>query len=175
MNFQKLDIAGAFLVEMTPFTDDRGQFARQFCKKELESQGIKFDVCQCNMQKNPKKGTLRGMHYQIPPYAEPKFITCVKGAIFDVMVDMRPQSPTYLQWFGTELTENNNRILYIPEYCAHGYKTLADDSTAFYEVGGFFAPQAYAGVRWNDPKIGIVWPETEELIINERDNGYELL
>ena len=175
MKFTETKIKGAYLIELEPISDFRGSFARQFCKKEMAKFGIDFEICQCNISKNPKAGTLRGMHYQKEPYPEIKMVSCTQGKIFDCIVDLRENSETYLQWQGFELSKDNNRMLYIPSGCAHGFQTLEDNSTVFYQLGEFFMPEYYSGVRWNDPKIGIEWPHTENRIINDRDNSYELL
>lgn len=175
MKITPLAIVGAYLIEMQPFKDERGSFARQFCKKELAAARIDFDVKQCNISRNIRAGTLRGMHYQKEPYPEIKMVSCVKGAVCDVIADIRPNSPTYLKWIATELSEENGKMLYIPSGVAHGFQTLVDDSTVYYQLGEFFMPDYYSGVRWNDPKLGIVWPACENRIINERDANYELL
>lgn len=175
MKIQPLKIQGAYLLEMQEHIDERGSFARQFCKKELAQAGIDFDIKQCNLSRNYKAGVLRGLHFQKDPYPEIKMVSCFKGAVFDVLADIRPDSPTYLQWIGTELTENNNKMLYIPAGVAHGFQTLQDDSVMYYQLGEFFMPEYYSGVRWNDPKLAIKWPECEHRIINERDQNYDLL
>ncbi|MEG1553045.1 MAG: dTDP-4-dehydrorhamnose 3,5-epimerase [Kiritimatiellia bacterium] len=174
MKLTPLKLAGAFLIEMDAIKDNRGSFARQFCKKELAAAGIDFDIKQCNVSKNYKAGVLRGMHYQKEPYPEIKMVSCFKGAIYDVLVDIRPQSATYLQWVATELTEDNGKMLYVPSGVAHGFQTLKADTVVYYQLGEFFMPDYYGGVRWNDPKFKIVWPECENRIINERDAHYEL-
>lgn len=174
MKFTEMGIKGAYLIELEEFKDERGSFARQFCKKEMAQYGIDFDVKQCNLSKNYKKGVLRGMHYQKEPYPEIKMVSCFKGSIYDVLVDIRKDSPTYLKWIGTELTENNNKALYIPSGIAHGFQTLEDNSIVYYQLGEFFMPEYYSGVRWDDPAFGIEWPECENRIMNERDKNYEL-
>ena len=175
MKITPLDIEGAYLIEREEFRDERGSFARQFCKRELEKFGIDFDIKQCNVSKNTKKGVLRGLHYQKEPYPEIKMVSCLKGGVFDVIADIRPDSKTYLKWIGTELTEDNGKALYIPAGVAHGFQTLTEDATVFYQLGEFFMPDYYAGVRWNDPKLNIAWPECEKRLINERDANYALL
>lgn len=175
MKFSELKLKGAFLIELEPFKDERGSFARQFCKKEFEQNDINFEVCQCNVSTNNKSGTLRGMHYQKDSFSEPKLVSCTKGAFFDVIIDLRKNSPTRLQWEGVELNESNNKMLYIPQGFAHGFQTLEDNTVVYYQMGNYFAPNQAFGLRWNDPKIGIKWPECENRIINERDNSYELL
>lgn len=171
MKFTELKLKGAYLIELEPFLDNRGTFSRQFCKKELLKQGLDFEMCQCNISKNYKKGTLRGLHFQKDPYPEIKIVSCLKGAFFDVIVDIRKDSPTYLQWESIELTEDNNKMLYIPPSFAHGFQTLLDDTVVYYQIGNYFMPEYYDGVRWNDSKINIKWPESENKIINERDNS----
>ena len=174
MKFSKLDIQGAFLIESEEYKDERGSFARQFCKKELSEHGIDFNIKQCNISKNYKKGVLRGMHYQKEPYPEIKIVSCFKGAIYDVLVDIRKDSPSYLKWIATELTENNNKSLYIPSGVAHGFLTIEENSIVYYQLGEFFMPEYYSGVRYNDPAFNIIWPKCDRLIINERDKNYEL-
>lgn len=174
MKISELGIAGAFLIEYEEFKDERGSFARQFCKNEMAKYGIDFDIKQCNISKNYQKGVLRGLHYQKNPYPEIKMVSCFKGSIFDVIVDIRKDSPTYLKWIGTELTEKNNKALYIPSGVAHGFQTLEDDSVVYYQLGEFFMSDYYAGVRWDDPMFGIKWPECENRIMNERDKNYDL-
>lgn len=175
MKISPLKIAGAYLIEMEPFRDDRGSFARQFCRRELDAFGIGFDIKQCNVSVNRYAGTLRGMHYQKEPYPEIKMVSCFKGRYFDVIADIRPDSPTYLQWQGLELSADNYKMLYIPSGVAHGFQTLEDDTIVYYQLGEFFMPEYYDGVRWNDPKLGIVWPECANRIMNERDKNYALL
>ena len=175
MKFTPLRLPGAYLLEREVFTDERGSFARQFCRREMLDHGLDFTVCQCNLSGNKHKGTLRGLHYQKMPFPEPKIVSCWKGKVFDVLVDLRPESPFYLQHISLELTENNAFSVYVPPLVAHGFQTLQDDSVVYYQLGEFFHPEAYDGVRWNDPKLHIVWPITENIIINQRDNNYALL
>lgn len=175
MKFTELKLKGAYLIELEEYKDERGSFARQFCKKEFAELGIDFEICQCNISRNKKAGTLRGLHYQKKPYQEAKLVSCINGSFFDVLVDLREDSPTYLQFEAVELSENNNKMLYVPENFAHGFQTLKDDTTVYYQMGSFFMPDYYGGLRWNDPKLAIEWPECENRIINERDNTYKLL
>jgi len=175
MKFTELNLKGAYLVELNPHSDERGTFARQFCKKKFEGKGINFEVCQCNFSQNTKAGTLRGLHYQKFPHLEAKLISCLKGSFFDVIVDLREDSGTYLKWEAIELRENDNKILYIPENFAHGFQTLEDDTTVYYQLSNYFVPEQYDGLRWNDPKLAINWPDYKNRIISERDNSYELL
>ena len=174
MKIESLPIAGAYRVTLEPHEDERGSFARQFCRHELAAVGIDFEIKQCNVSRNVHAGTLRGMHYQKEPYPEIKLVSCLKGAFYDVIVDLRKDSPTYLKWTAAELTEQNGVMIYIPSGVAHGFQTLVDDTTVFYQLGEFFMPEYYSGVRWNDPAFGIVWPECANRLINERDANYAL-
>ena len=175
MKFTELKLKGAYLIELEPFEDERGTFARQFCKKEMAKVGLEMEICQCNISKNNKAGTLRGLHFQKDPYPEIKIVSCLKGSFFDVIVDIRKDSPTYLKWESIELTEDNNKMLYIPANFAHGFQTLVGDTTVYYQLGNYFMGEYYDGLRWNDPKIDIKWPDCKNRIINERDNSYALL
>lgn len=175
MKFIETKIIGAYLIELQPHNDERGTFTRQFCKKEFLKMGIEFDICQCNVSLNNYVGTLRGLHYQKAPCKEAKLVSCFKGAFFDVIVDLRNDSPTYLKWDSFELSENNNKMLYIPPYCAHGFQTLMNETVVYYQLGNYFYPDYYCGIRWNDPKIGIKWPDCQNRIVNERDMNYKLL
>ncbi len=168
-------IKDACLIELEEYRDERGAFARQFCKRELKEFGIDFEVCQCNISKNYKKNVLRGLHYQKAPHLEQKIVYCPKGGIYDVIVDLRPNSTSYLKWEAVELTEDNNKMLYIPPLVAHGFQTLVDNTLVFYQMGNYFEANSYAGLRYNDPKIGIKWKACDGLIINERDKNYDLL
>lgn len=174
MKYTELDIKGAYLIEIEPHEDNRGFFARGFCKKELkEKTGIDFEVCQSNVSYNIKKGTIRGMHYQIHPYEEMKIVSCVKGAIFDVVLDLRKDSDTYLKWQGFELTEDNYKMLLIPEGCAHGFQSLKDDTVLNYKVSQYFTPNADSGVRYNDPLINVDFPIKENITISEKDKNHK--
>lgn len=161
----------AFVVELEIREDDRGGFARTFCAREFEEHGMKPIVAQCNMSYNFKKGTLRGMHYQLPPAAETKLVRCTKGAIYDVIIDMRPESPTYKQHFGIELTEDNRKALYVPELFAHGYLALTDGAEVVYQVGEFYSPGYERGIRYDDPEFGIEWP-IPITVISEKDSKW---
>ena len=174
MKIESLPIVGAYHVTLEPHKDERGSFARQFCRHELAAAGIDFEIKQCNVSRNVHAGTLRGMHYQKDPYPEIKLVSCLKGAFYDVIVDLRKDSSTYLKWTAAELTEQNGVMIYIPSGVAHGFQTLVDDTTVFYQLGEFFMPEYYSGVRWNDPAFGIVWPECANRLINERDANYAL-
>ena len=175
MKFHKTILQDAYLIELEDFNDERGTFSRQFCKKEFLSNGIDIDICQCNISKNYKANTLRGLHFQKAPFLESKIVSCFKGAFFDVIVDLRQSSPTYLKWEAFELTEQNNYMLYIPPEFAHGFQTLVDDTVVFYQLGNYFEPAFYDGLRWDDPKLGINWPDCPARIISEKDKSYKLL
>jgi dTDP-4-dehydrorhamnose 3,5-epimerase len=172
MIFSPTRIRGAMVVEMEPCEDERGLFARGFCRKEFEAHGLNPDVAQANIGLSRRRGTLRGLHYQIPPHAETKLVRCTSGAVFDVIVDLRPESASYKQWVGVELTAANRRMLYAPEGCAHGYLALADDTEVFYLVSEFYSPGAERGLRWNDPAFRIEWPITEDLRISDKDRSW---
>lgn len=171
MVFTETPLKGAFVIDLEPRTDNRGFFARSFCEKEFKQHGLKTDIVQANVSQNVKKGTVRGMHYQRPPHAEVKMVRCVNGAVYDVIVDIRPESPTYLKWTGVELTRENRRMLYVPEGFAHGYQALVDDSEVLYMVTQFYAPDHEAAIRWNDPLIGIEWP-LEDVTISPKDAAH---
>ncbi len=174
MQFTETKLKDAFIIDLEPRQDRRGLFARTFCAKEFEAHGLKPVVAQCNLSFNHKKGTLRGMHYQIPPAAETKLIRCTQGAIYDVIVDMRPESPTYLQHIGVELTAENRRALYVPEMFAHGYQALSDGAEVIYQVGEFYTPGYERGMRYNDPVLKIDWPLPVSEI-SEKDAAWPLL
>jgi dTDP-4-dehydrorhamnose 3,5-epimerase len=173
MIFTETKIKGAFIIDLEPRGDHRGAFSRAFCSKEFEAQGLTSNFVQTNYTVTYKKGTLRGLHYQVAPACEAKLIRCVKGAIYDFIVDLRPESPTYLQSFGVELTAENRRSFYFPEMCAHGYQALTDDAEAIYQASAFYTPECERGVRYNDPafKIELPTPVTE---ISEKDSSWSL-
>lgn len=173
MLFTETKLKGAFIIDLDHREDNRGFFARTFCAKEFEEHGLKPTVAQCNSSFNHKKGTLRGMHYQVPPAAETKLIRCTGGAIYDVIIDMRPDSPTYKLHIGVELSEDNRRALYVPEMFAHGYQALTDGAEVTYQVGEFYTPGYERGLRYNDPVFGIEWPE-EVTVISEKDAAWPL-
>jgi dTDP-4-dehydrorhamnose 3,5-epimerase len=159
MHIFPLEILGAFLIEPELKEDERGFFARVFCKEAFKKQGLSDQLEQSNISYNFKKGTLRGMHYQRTPFAEAKLVRCTRGAIYDVVLDIRSDSPTHGKWFAVELSQENRKMLYVPEGCAHGYQTLEDNVEVFYQVSASYAPGHEGGVRWNDPAFSIVWPE----------------
>lgn len=164
MRFAATDIAGVVIVEAEPHTDERGGFARIFCPFEFAAAGIPFEPVQTSLSTNPMAGTLRGMHFQKAPRAETKLVRAVRGRVFDVAVDLRPDSPTHRQWVGTELSAENQRGLFIPEGVAHGFLTLEPDSDVLYQIAPVYTPGHAAGVRWNDPAFGIAWPATPALM-----------
>jgi dTDP-4-dehydrorhamnose 3,5-epimerase len=171
MRFHETAIAGAFVVELTPHEDARGSFARVYCEQAFADAGIAFRPVQVNLSRNPLPFTLRGMHYQHAPHGEAKYVHCVAGRLFDVAVDLRPGSPSYLKHVGVELVAGGNRLFYIPDGCAHGYLTLEPDSALHYQVSHPYVAAAGAGVRWDDPVFDITWPAVPQ-VINPRDAGY---
>lgn len=171
MQFTEIKLKGAFVLDLELREDPRGFFARTFCQKEFTSHGLKPDVAQCNCSFNHKKGTMRGMHYQLPPAAETKLVRCTRGAIFDAIIDLRADSPTYMQWFGVELTEHNRRQLLVPEMFGHGYLTLTDNAEVTYQVGEFYTPGYERGIRYDDPAFGIQWPVPIE-VISDKDAAW---
>jgi len=158
MNFTETKIPGAFLVEMKQIRDERGFFARGFCQDEFRQHGLNPSMVQLNVTTSYKKGTLRGLHFQEAPHAEAKFVRCTRGALYDVVVDLRPESPTHRQWFGAELSAGNPLMLYLPEGCAHGCVTLVDDTEMYYLTTAAYAPAVARGARYDDPAFGIEWP-----------------
>lgn len=171
MIFQETAIKGAYLVEIERREDQRGFFARAWCKKEFEAHGLHTEFVQANLVVSKKKGTLRGLHYQMAPYEEVKLVRCARGAIFDVIVDVRPESPTFGRWLGVELDAGSLRMMYVPEGCAHGYQSLADDVEVFYQVSQIHVPEAERGVRYDDPVFGVEW-RMEPAVISEKDKSW---
>lgn len=171
MRFTETKLAGAFIIDLEPRLDERGFFARTFCERELEQHGLPTRFPQCNLSRNRRQGTLRGMHYEATPSAESKLVRCVTGAIFDVIVDLRPGSATRFAWIGVELSGETGRALFVPAGFAHGFLTLSDDSDVFYHMGDFYRPEAARGFRWNDPLFAIQWPAPPNSIA-ERDASY---
>jgi len=173
VRFLDTPLPGTLVLEPEPVSDERGLFARTFCRREFALHGLVAEFVQCSTSFNPKRGTLRGMHYQRPPHAEAKLVRCTAGAIFDVMVDLRTGSPTLNQWLGTELTSRNRRMVYAGPGFAHGFLTLEDDTEVFYQISQDYVPEASAGVRWDDPAFGIAWPAGVRIeAISERDRSY---
>jgi dTDP-4-dehydrorhamnose 3,5-epimerase len=174
MIYSETSLPGVYVIEMQPFEDARGSFSRVFCAREMREYGLPFELAQINRATNRKAGTIRGLHYQREPHSEIKIVSCTSGGVFDVAVDIRPDSPTYLEWFGTELSAENQRLLYIPAGFAHGYQTLTDDAKLIYLVSEFYAPDAEGGLRFDDPAIGINWP-LEISAVSEKDSGWPLI
>jgi len=164
-------IAGVFIVEPERVEDERGFFARTWCQREFADHGLSPDLAQCSISFNRLKGTLRGMHYQAAPYEEAKLVRATKGKIYDVALDLRQASPTYLKWHAVELSEEDRRAIYIPEGCAHGFQTITENTEVLYQVSSSYREEASRGVRWNDPAFGILWPE-DVLTISARDRDY---
>lgn len=171
MLFKETVLKGAYVVEPERIVDERGFFARTWCRSEFETHGLNPNLVQCNISSNVKKGTLRGMHHQVAPRAEAKLVRCTAGAIYDVIVDLRPDSGTFKRWTGVELNADNRYMLYIPEGFAHGFLTLSDDAEVFYQMSEYYSAEHARSVRWNDPAFGIQWPG-EVLVISERDRSY---
>jgi dTDP-4-dehydrorhamnose 3,5-epimerase len=165
-------VPGAWLVDADVFADERGSFARAWVPDEFADRGLETAIAQASLTENRRRGTLRGLHFQASPFAEAKIVRVVRGAIFDVGVDLRPGSPTFCQWVGVELTASNRRCLYLPPGFAHGYQTLADDTDVFYFVSAPYTPSHQRGARWNDPAFGIEWPIDPPTVMHERDGAY---
>lgn len=171
MIFTETKLKGAFIVEIKKLEDDRGFFGRAWCQKEFEEHGLNGNVVQINASLTKKKGTIRGLHYQIDPYQETKFIRCTRGRIWDVIIDLRPGSPTFMQWTGTELGADEYKMVYVPENFAHGMVALEDNSEIYYPVTAFYTPGAERGIRYNDPAFDIEWP-VEITTVSEKDNSH---
>jgi len=171
MIFHASKLPGTFEIHLEPVSDERGFFARAWCQKEFEAHGLNPSVAQCNVSFNARRGTLRGIHYQSPPYAESKVVRCTKGAIYDVVVDLRPDSPTFKDWIAVLLTATNRHMFYVPEGCGHGFLTLEDATEVFYQMSRLHNAESARGVRWNDPAFQIDWPDKVH-VISERDRDY---
>jgi dTDP-4-dehydrorhamnose 3,5-epimerase len=171
MIFTETRLQGAYLIDIEKREDHRGFFARTWCQHEFGEHGLVARLVQANLSFNRQRGTLRGMHYQTPPYAEAKLVRCTRGAIYDVIVDLRPDSPSFKQWIGVELSAVNYRMLYVPEGFAHGFQTLEDNVEIMYQVTQFYTPEAEGGIRYNDPALGIMWP-LEVTVISEKDAAW---
>ena len=170
--FQETKLKGAFVIDPEKFADARGFLARSFSQREFESRGLNPRIAECNISFSSYAHTIRGMHWQNPPHAQVKLVRCTKGAIYDVIIDLRPESPTFKQWIGETLTEENRVMLYVPEGFAHGFQTLKASSEVFYQVSHVYAPQSEGGVRWNDPAFAIDWPAMDGVTINARDQSF---
>jgi dTDP-4-dehydrorhamnose 3,5-epimerase len=171
MTFHEIKLPGVFEVRLEPNSDERGFFARAWCQREFEAHGLDTCVVQCNISFNTRRGTLRGIHYQAAPHAESKLVRCTRGAVYDVVVDLRSNSPTYRDWMAVVLTAEMRNLVYVPRGCGHGFLTLEDDAEVFYQMSQFYNAESARGVRWDDPAFQIVWPE-KVAMISERDRTY---
>jgi len=171
MIFRAAGLSGAFVIELEKREDERGFFSRSWCRREFEAHGLNSHIAQCNISFSPKKGTLRGMHYQAKPFEEAKLVRCTRGALYDVIIDLRPDSASYRQHVGLVLNPDNGLMLYVPEGFAHGFLTLENDTEAHYQISESYAPEYARGVRWNDPAFSIKWPGRVE-VISDRDRSY---
>jgi|SRR5208283_472965 len=171
MRFTETGVAGAWLIDPTPYEDDRGRFFRAWCSEEFAEHGINFLPVQANMGFSIRRGTVRGMHFQVEPALEAKLVRCTRGAMFDVVLDLRPDSPTYGKWYGAELSAENGRMLYLPEQCAHGYQTLEDRTEMYYMTSQFYTPGAARGARFDDPAFSIRWP-IAVTVVSEQDRNW---
>ena len=165
-------ISGAWILDVERIRDERGFFARTWCRDELAREGLRAELAQCSVSYNARRGTLRGMHFQVAPRMETKIVSCLQGSIYDVLLDLRRDSPTYCQWLAIELTQESLRAVYIPEGVAHGFQTLTDDALVSYQISDMYSPGHASGVRWDDPAFAIEWPETPERILSPRDRAY---
>ena len=171
MQFFSTNLPGVFEIWIEPHCDERGFFARTWCQKEFEEHGFNPRLVQCNVSFNQRKGTLRGMHFQASPHAEAKLVRCTRGSVYDVVLDLRAGSPSYMQWVAVTLSAENRNMMYVPEGCAHGFITLEDGTEVFYQMSEFYDSPSARGVRWNDPAFGIIWP-VKTAVISERDASY---
>lgn len=171
MKFHETKISGVFEIHLEPQADERGFFARSWCRKEFEDRGLDSNLVQCSISLSTHKGTLRGMHYQAAPFPETKIVRCTQGAIYDVVLDLRPKSATFRDWIAVVLSAENRKMIYVPKGCAHGFLTLQSQSEVFYQMSEFYNAQSARGVRWDDPAFQIAWPEKAE-VISERDRTY---
>ncbi len=178
MIFKEIPFPGVYIIEIEPMCDERGFFARSYCRREFEAHGLNPDLVQCSISFNRKKGTLRGMHYQAPPHEEAKIVRCITGAIYDVVIDLRPGSPAYKRWYALELRSSGPpeapdryRMLYVPEGFAHGYQTLEDNTELLYQIAEYYHPETARGIRWNDAAFQIPWPLPNP-VMSEKDRNY---
>ena len=171
MKFSPTALVGAYVIDIEPVADERGFFVRSWCREEFARRGLNPDLAQCSISFNKKRGTLRGMHYQAEPHEETKVVRCTRGAIYDVIVDLRPESSTFRKWIAVELSADNRRMLYIPAGLAHGFQSLTDDTEVFYQISAPYHPESARGARWNDPAFGIEWPVAER-VISDKDRQY---
>ncbi len=172
MKFCETKLHGVFELHLEPKPDERGFFARTWCLNEFKNNGLSHQIVQCSISVNLRKGTLRGLHYQAAPYQETKLVRCTQGALYDVVADLRPDSPTFKQWIAVILTPAKHNMMYVPEGCAHGFLTLEDQTEVFYQMSEFHEPESARGIRWNDPVFNVIWPG-EVVVISERDRTYQ--
>ena len=172
MIFHQSRLSGAYIIEVEKRVDNRGFFGRSFCRQEFDEHGLNPDMVQVNIGFSQSRGTLRGLHYQSPPHAEAKLVRCTAGSLYDVILDLRPNSPTFKQWMGIELSAGSYTMLYVPEGFAHGYLTLSDNTEVLYQVSQFYSPDSERGIRWNDQTFAIGWPPVDHLIISEKDRQW---
>lgn len=172
MNFTETSLSGAYVIEPVIISDERGYFARTWCQSELDEIGLNSKIAQCSLSFNKKQGTTRGMHYQAAPYSETKIISCIRGSIHDVIIDIRPDSSTYMQHVCVRLTADSLKMLYVPVGIAHGFQTMEDDTEVFYQISDFHHPGAARGIRWNDPAFAIEWPHAANRILSEQDRKW---
>jgi len=172
MKFKKTKLEGTYVIELEKQEDERGFFARVWDKKQFQNMGLSYEIQQCSISFNKKKGTMRGMHYQEPPYEEVKLVRCTKGKIFDVIIDLRKNSTTFKKWISVELSAENHKIIYVPEGFAHGFQTLEDNTEVFYQMSQFYNPDSARGVKWDDKAFNIKWP-LKPTLLSEKDQSYE--
>jgi dTDP-4-dehydrorhamnose 3,5-epimerase len=172
MIFEELELQGAYMISIEKLEDSRGFFARTFCKQEFSKYNLRTKIVQSNISYSKRRGTLRGMHWQVRPFQETKLVSCFRGSVYDVIVDLRPTSTTYKHWVAVELTEDEHKMIYVPESFAHGFQTLEDDSVLFYQVSEFYSPEYERGARWNDPAFAIRWPTTPPTVLSNKDSSY---
>jgi dTDP-4-dehydrorhamnose 3,5-epimerase len=172
MLFNETQLPGAFIIELEPRLDERGFFARTWCQREFAEHGLVSSIVQSNLSFSKRAGTLRGMHYQVAPNEETKLIRCTRGALYDVIIDLRPDSSTYGRWAAFELTDRNHKMLYVPRGFANGFQTLTDDVELVYHVSAFYSPESERGIRWNDPRFGIRWPDVPSRTISWKDQNW---
>ncbi|MCB4790683.1 MAG: dTDP-4-dehydrorhamnose 3,5-epimerase [Elusimicrobia bacterium] len=181
MKFVETKLEGAYIIELEPIENERGFFARSFCRKEFKEHGLNFPIVQCNISFNKKKGTLRGMHYQKAPYREAKLVSCIKGKVYDVIIDLRPESKTFHKWYAIELSADSSkttapyRMLYIPKGFAHGFQTLTDNCYMQYFMSEYYSSKHASGVRWDDPAFAIHWPIKKPTVISQKDKNWPLI
>lgn len=172
MIFKETKLKGAYVIELDPIKDKRGFFARSFCPREFKRKGLNFNIVQSSISYNKKRGTIRGIHFQISPYEEAKLVMCVRGELYDVIIDLRKNSSTYGKWFSIKLAETNYKALYIPKGFAHGFQTLKNDTVVLYQISEFYHPESSRGIRWDDPAFRIKWP-VDKFILSDKDKGYK--